>query len=82
MILYRLALSKGFDASVAVGAEQDADGDIQLLVELMGKRKREGGKPARATGFFPAFLGSGLLLWIEGGHGVDVDFADGNILLG
>ena len=42
MLLDRLALGEGFDAGIAVGAEQDADRNLQLLVELVGKSKGQG----------------------------------------
>ena len=80
--LYRFALGESLDAGVAVGAEQDTDGHVQFLVEFVGKGKGEGGESTRGAGFLPAFLRSGLLLRIKGGHGGNVDFPDGHVLRG
>jgi hypothetical protein len=35
----RLALGKGFDSGIAVGAEQDANGHLQFLVKFVGERQ-------------------------------------------
>ena len=82
MILYRLALGKGLNPRVAVGTEQDSDGNVQLLIELVGKGKGEGRESTRGAGFLPALLRSGPLLRIKGGHGGNVDFPDGHVLRG
>ena len=77
-----LALGEGLDARVAVGAEENADGHVEFLVKLVCEGKGQRGKPTRGAGLFPAVIRGGAFLGVQRGHGIDVDLADRNILLG
>ena len=77
-----LALGEGLDARVAVGAEENADGHIQFLIQGVRERKRQGRETTSSIGSFPAVIRGGAFLRVQRGHGVDVDFAYRNILLG
>ncbi len=77
----RLSLGKGLNPRIAMSAEKDPNGNLQLPVELVGKRQRESGKPSCLLHLFPSLLRSCFFLRIEGRDRIDIDLPDWNLLL-
>ena len=82
MRLDRTALRERLNARVAVGAEENADGHVQILVQLVREGQRQGGEAAGGADLFPAVIRGGSLLRVERGHRVDVDLPNEHLVLG